>query len=1204
MSESLKKYIYRYGILAAIVLVALTLVILHRSAAISKAQHSNELQRNFTHQEHELVKFTKAVTATLREGKFEDLAHKFPSDAPFFLHVFRNDSLLYWNTNKMPVYSLAELHFPSEGLFNLQNGWYFSDMVKIGPYKIVGSFLLQQVYPYENGQLQNGINPLLTEAKGIILPDKIPHKNIYCRHEKPLFSFQETPDPEDENTMATLLFCGCLLLLLLIWVQLNKWFTHPLAPPAIAILFAVLRYCSLSFEWTKGFAASTLFDPSVLAMSEKTPNLGELLLSFIIFLFLINAVVRLLDRNRNKAPIRILALTGIALLLPLGLWMSHMGQLMVENSSIPLQLDQLFELDRYSMIVLFIIGIAGYSFILLSGKLIRTYLFANGSHRQLLLLVGAEVVLITGSTFFLPWLSLSVSLWIIAILGMQLLVMLRNGGKWNFTLILFALFVFSVSTSVNIRHYAGIKEMEERELYANQLADEKDINTELEYVTVKEKLLKDPYMQRFKSRSSRPEASELKEALERRVFNGYWERYDIDFFYFDDSSERFNGKQLNDLESLMKRHGEPAEIDTSLYFIKDYTSQYTYIFRLELQQDSSKTILFGTLKSKKIPEEIGFPRLLISDRAKVFESLGTYSIAKYYANKLVFKYGDYSYPVESGAFPEIQGKDKLFFDKDGFNHYFLRKTGRDYIILSRPNTGWLDGITTVAFLFVTYGALLALFLLFESRVSFTGFRELSLAVKIQVVLVGLVFASLLAFGIGSGTFVRSQYEEYTSDLIREKLHSIGAVSRIRLGELDSINDISESNIDLVYHLHNWSVIFVTDVNIYNLQGQLVGSSRPKIYNIGLLSEQMNPDARKAMVSDKKSEYIHQESIGSLKYLSAYTPFFNNEGKLIAYINLQHFDQQNEFESQIQHFLVAIINVFMLLLAFSVISAVFISSWLTSPLRLIRSSFSRMELGKNNQPIAYTSRDEIGDLVREYNQKLAELNLAAQNLAQSERESAWREMAKQVAHEIKNPLTPMKLSVQQLLRVYDPNNPDSKEKLERVAQSVIEQIDALTTIANAFSNFAKMPQPKTETINLQTLLENAVAVFSHEGSGEITLNISEPLIIQGDKEMLLRVMNNLITNSNQAIPSGRKGRILLEAIRSGNMAVITVSDNGSGIPEDKLQTIFEPYFTTKSTGTGLGLAMVRQIIEGHNGHIQVKSTSTEGTVMEVMLPLSD
>ena len=296
------------------------------------------------------------------------------------------------------------------------------------------------------------------------------------------------------------------------------------------------------------------------------------------------------------------------------------------------------------------------------------------------------------------------------------------------------------------------------------------------------------------------------------------------------------------------------------------------------------------------------------------------------------------------------------------------------------------------------------------------------------------------------------------------------------------------------------------------------------------------------------------------------------------------------------------NVFILLLALSILLAIVVSNWLTSPLRVLQNSFTNIRFGKHNEPIMYDKDDEIGDLVKEYNQKLEELEFTAEQLARSERETAWREMAKQVAHEIKNPLTPMKLSVQQLLRTYDPQDERSLEKLQKVANSIVEQIDALTRIANEFSNFAKMPRPNESTVDIKEVVRNVIAVFSSEERVEIQLDVcDEDTEIKGDKDQLMRIMNNLIKNSIQAIPQEKTGRINVGIRRESDLVKITVSDNGVGIPEEKIGKIFVPYFTTKSTGTGLGLAMVKQIVENHGGTIDFESKVGEGTTFYIELP---
>ena len=390
--------------------------------------------------------------------------------------------------------------------------------------------------------------------------------------------------------------------------------------------------------------------------------------------------------------------------------------------------------------------------------------------------------------------------------------------------------------------------------------------------------------------------------------------------------------------------------------------------------------------------------------------------------------------------------------------------------------------------------------------------------------------------------------------------------------------------------------------MYDVDGYLLASSRPKVFNVGLLSEQMNPIAFKNVKYFKQSEFIQTEKIGQLNYSSAYQPIYNSKNKLLGYINLQHFGQQREFENQIQKFLVAIINVFILLLAISIILAIFISNWLTAPLRLLQTSFSKVKFGKHNEQIEYNKEDEIGALVKDYNKKLEELEFAAQQLAKNEREMAWREMAKQVAHEIKNPLTPMKLSVQQLLRSYNPEDPKSEDKLKRVANSIIEQIDALTKIANEFSTFAKMPNPNEEKVELLQLINGVKELFTETDGSNISIETDlKELYINGDKDQFVRVFNNLIKNALQAVPNDRIGKVEIFVQKQNGKARISIQDNGIGIEESKRFKIFVPYFTTKSNGTGLGLAMVKQIIENHNGTIDFESLEGSGTVFKIELP---
>jgi nitrogen fixation/metabolism regulation signal transduction histidine kinase len=273
--------------------------------------------------------------------------------------------------------------------------------------------------------------------------------------------------------------------------------------------------------------------------------------------------------------------------------------------------------------------------------------------------------------------------------------------------------------------------------------------------------------------------------------------------------------------------------------------------------------------------------------------------------------------------------------------------------------------------------------------------------------------------------------------------------------------------------------------------------------------------------------------------------------------------------------------------------------------LIREKLTGLKFGKPNEKIELNRRDEIGALVAAYNMMIDKLAMSAEQLARSERESAWREMAKQVAHEIKNPLTPMKLSVQHLKRAWDENAPDFDKRVERFTNTIVEQIDSLSSIASEFSDFAKMPEARAEAIDLREVIQNALELYRNDTQFDIRTRIpdTESILISADKKQMLRVLINLIKNAIQSFIPERRGLLSLSLEIKNQLIVISVQDNGHGISPDQQEKIFSPNFTTKSSGMGLGLAMVKTIIEDSGGHISFSSQEGIGTIFTISFPLS-
>jgi nitrogen fixation/metabolism regulation signal transduction histidine kinase len=384
----------------------------------------------------------------------------------------------------------------------------------------------------------------------------------------------------------------------------------------------------------------------------------------------------------------------------------------------------------------------------------------------------------------------------------------------------------------------------------------------------------------------------------------------------------------------------------------------------------------------------------------------------------------------------------------------------------------------------------------------------------------------------------------------------------------------------------------------------MATSRPEIYFRNLAGHRMNNQAFNNLYVHKKSEYLQTEQVGKMKYISEYVPFYNSENNVTAYVNIPYFRMQSLLAREISNLIVAVINFTLLLILITMSLAVFISGRLTSPLSMLTGGLASVTLGKKSEHLSYKGNDEIGELVKQYNRMVDELEASAHKLANSEREYAWREMAKQIAHEIKNPLTPMKLNVQQLLKSWKDKAPAFEQKIETFSKSQVEYIDDLSSIASAFSSFAKLPGTNLTEINLPDQVKTTLELFRDAENIEIRVKWphENQVVIFADKEHINGIFSNLIKNSIQAIPAGRKGviNVLMEVAR--DKVLVSVSDNGSGIPLSFRGKMFTPNFTTKSSGTGLGLSIVKKYVEEANGRIWFESDSDKGTTFYMEFPL--
>jgi nitrogen fixation/metabolism regulation signal transduction histidine kinase len=404
--------------------------------------------------------------------------------------------------------------------------------------------------------------------------------------------------------------------------------------------------------------------------------------------------------------------------------------------------------------------------------------------------------------------------------------------------------------------------------------------------------------------------------------------------------------------------------------------------------------------------------------------------------------------------------------------------------------------------------------------------------------------------------------------------------------------------DRIYELAD---IHNQEINIYGLDGKLLKSSKAS-FSIDKSAAPIPKFILKLVQSSIEKRYVDIKSIDGQRNRSSYTQIKDDKFKPLGILNLPYVEDDGFYETELQNFLIRLgqVYTFTLLIAFAL--AYFLSTYITQSLKTISDRITETSFNQKNEKIYLKANSkEIDTLIKAYNKMVDELEESAVKLAQGEREEAWREMAKQVAHEIKNPLTPMRLTVQSFQRKFDPNDPDLKQKINDYSKTLIQQIDTMGAVASAFSNFASMPAQQNENLNVVSVVDLALDIFNEDF---IHFQSDEKVIVaKMDRTQLIRVITNLVKNAIQAIPPEKENKSVVVTIRrTSSHVLICVSDNGSGIEPQYMNRIFEPKFTTKSSGMGLGLGIIKNIIENYKGTITFETAFGKGTTFTVSLPL--
>jgi len=581
----------------------------------------------------------------------------------------------------------------------------------------------------------------------------------------------------------------------------------------------------------------------------------------------------------------------------------------------------------------------------------------------------------------------------------------------------------------------------------------------------------------------------------------------------------------------------------------------------------------------------GFPQLLQNDKWYNHVS-GRIYFARYYQNSLLQTNSPDFFPISLTHNHFIQQKTRTIRK--------VQNQEKTYTALVYVKHSPLEYSISIIVLIACF--LCVLFITWQYDILQ---HNLNLKQKIQLSIFGIAILTLsLCSGIA---FYQLKKANNASNLsaLKEKAQSVQIELEHKFSR-DSGKNLLQNKELLNDMLLKFSDVFFTDITLYNGKGNLLATSQKELYNNTLLGPQINQAYLKDELHIGEVKII-SESIGKLSYSSAYIPLeFYGENYVV---NLPFFARESVFNQQLQEFILQIINALILAALISIILAALLSRQIINPLSKLESLLEKIELNADLQKIQYTKNDEIGALVKAYNNKVDELKQMVAELATAERQMAWKQMAKQVAHEIKNPLTPMKLNAQMLMRLQEKTGEVSQEKIQTFAHSVVEQIDILTRIANDFSRFAEIPKMQIAPYNAIALLKPIEELYQHDETISFNINQTCDTDVLIDKDHVQRAITNLIKNAQEAVWETNKPKITLTAFLKNNTTLrIEVLDNGTGIDDALAEKIFEPNFTTKNSGMGLGLSMVKTSIEQMNGSIFFEENKAErGACFVLELP---
>lgn len=1162
-----------------------------------------EFQHQLNLKENQADKTTKGIIDVIIHRSVDSLSH-FPfEDNDISYYVFTKNVLTFWSDNNFEINNNLVSKSTDWEFVQLPNAICIRKILSFGSTKIVALIKIKNNYPYENEELvnsfANGFN--LDKQIQIVNGSKKDKYAVATTNGKYLFSFIEPKTPIFNEVWALI---GLIAYSISFFIFFIIYANFPiilkkksldlksflLITSGVGLIIGLLLYLnlpSLLFSNKLFTPFQYASNPLLTSISHLTVLTGYFISTICLFFFY--GRIHLSNSFINSLIIQSLCVLYFALVY-------YIMSGLIYHSSIQVSILHLKDFTGVTIWVHLLILIWGIGLALLFFK-VHNFLKKKHLLKRTLLIDLLLCAILYGICLFLsPQDSLRISISLTGIWFVFYLYYILPKHKNIYGFAGIWLFVFTAFLAWNSLIINNDKKFDKYKILAQNIfingSSENDRMADILLEELDIKINQDKKIGKILTKKDSLVAAN--DYLNKKYLRGFWNKYDMRLNVATNHSELYNEYSLFISKvgtRIKKTHffNVPAN-ENNMSYIGEFQSNYNR---------SDSVFFFMEFYPRRNYKSYSFPNLLIATSADIQTQLNI-SIAKYERHRLVYSSGKVEYSTESNWIPTNRSDFFSTIDK-GRLHYIYRPNLNTFIIISEQEL--YEPTSYLLYFIYTFLAFFAIccFLIWGYQLSSYKWNfRLGLTAKFQYTFIILLIISFIGIFFVSVNFIEKKYQEQQiANLESKKSYIQKALQDMYYWNQDLSAQNSQS---LNFDLQDLSYIYHTDIHVYDNKGILIGSSQPIIFNKNLISTRISPTP----YFNSNSNINQYEHIGKLKYLTGYTDFYNGDYLQIGYIAIPQFFSQDEIKTEIESFLSVIIHIYLIIIVLAILLSLFIGKQLSAPLIMLENKLKDMRLGRRNEKIDYTLNDEIGQLVIQYNRTVDELEQSAKLLAKSERESAWKSMARQVAHEINNPLTPMKLTIQQLQRTKKMGDKQFDEYFTKSTAMLIEQIDNLSRIAGTFSDFARMPEASFDRIDIASRLYSVVQLFANNNEHVHIqyLGAQNSAFVYADPEQMVQVFNNLLKNAIQAIPDHQDGVIKVNLQQEAERVTIDITDNGTGIEKELYDKLFVPNFTTKSTGMGLGLAISKNIIELSGGTISFTSNLNESTTFTVILPNAD